>query len=157
MCRSACPAALARPSIYAAKRLCCGPGEERRDPTKQFYTKMFLFNTVILIPDGISGHAWIGCNQTDRWTARRSGCASVRARNSPRVRPRRNQRELSALNDRKHMIQAQIPFGEFLDEYTKNFLLKKDKILSIGGAVALLSLRFAMVPQWLFPAVTTAV
>ena len=55
------------------------------------------------------------------------------------------------------MIQAQIPFGEFLDEYTKNFLLKKDKILSIGGAVALLSLRFAMVPQWLFPAVTTAV
>src|SRR5580704_1739311 len=48
VCRSACPAALARPSIYAAKRLCCGPGEERRDPTKQFYIKMFFFNTVIL-------------------------------------------------------------------------------------------------------------
>ena len=38
----------ARPSIYAAKRLCCGPGEERRDPTKQYYIKMFVFNTVIL-------------------------------------------------------------------------------------------------------------
>jgi hypothetical protein len=39
---------LAKPSIYAAKRLCCGPGEERRDPTKQFYTKMFVSNTVVL-------------------------------------------------------------------------------------------------------------
>src|ERR1700680_4693820 len=48
MCRSACPAASARPSKYAAKRLCCGPGEERRDPTKQFYIKLFVFNTVIL-------------------------------------------------------------------------------------------------------------
>src|SRR6516225_8156080 len=48
MCRSACPAALARSSIYAAKRLCCGPGEERRDPTKQFYIKLFFSNTVIL-------------------------------------------------------------------------------------------------------------
>ena len=48
MCRSARPAAAARPSIYAAKRLCCGPGEERRDPTKQFYTELFVFNTVIL-------------------------------------------------------------------------------------------------------------
>jgi hypothetical protein len=43
-----CPAALARPSIYAAKRLCWGPGEERRDPTKQFYIKLFFSNTVIL-------------------------------------------------------------------------------------------------------------
>jgi hypothetical protein len=34
--------------MYAAKRLCCGPGEERRDPTKQFYSRMFLVNTVIL-------------------------------------------------------------------------------------------------------------
>jgi len=33
---------LARPARYAAKRLCCGPGEERRDPTKQFYTTMFF-------------------------------------------------------------------------------------------------------------------
>jgi hypothetical protein len=49
MCRSACPAAFARPSIYAAKRLCCGPGEERRDPTKQFYIKLFIYNTVILV------------------------------------------------------------------------------------------------------------
>ena len=32
--RSACPAASARPSTYAAKRLSCGPGAERRDPTK---------------------------------------------------------------------------------------------------------------------------
>jgi hypothetical protein len=48
MCRSACPAAFARPSIYAAKRLCCGPGEERRDPTKQFYIKLLIYNTVIL-------------------------------------------------------------------------------------------------------------
>src|SRR5450432_4361485 len=48
MCRSACPAAFARPSIYAAKRLCCGPGEERRDPTKQFYIKLLIDNTVIL-------------------------------------------------------------------------------------------------------------
>jgi hypothetical protein len=40
---------LARSSIYAAKRLCCGPGEERRDPTKQFYIKLFFSNTVILV------------------------------------------------------------------------------------------------------------
>jgi hypothetical protein len=34
ICRLACPAALAKPSIYAAKRLCWGPSEERRVPTK---------------------------------------------------------------------------------------------------------------------------
>ena len=42
-----CYAASAKPSIYAAKRLCCGPGEERRDPTKQFYIKLFVFDTAI--------------------------------------------------------------------------------------------------------------
>ena len=36
---------LARPSIYAAKRFSCGPGAERRDPTKQFYIKMVYFMT----------------------------------------------------------------------------------------------------------------
>ena len=34
--------------MYAAKRLICGPGEERRDPTKQFYIKLLLYNTVII-------------------------------------------------------------------------------------------------------------
>jgi tricorn protease-like protein len=34
--------AVARPSMYAAKRLSCGPGAERRDPTKQFYIRMFF-------------------------------------------------------------------------------------------------------------------
>jgi hypothetical protein len=34
-------------------------------------------------------------------------------------------RAMSTLNDRKYVIQAQIPFGEFLDEYTRNFVLKK--------------------------------
>src|SRR5947209_16925489 len=45
--RSACPAACARPSIYAAKRFSCGPGAECL-PTKQFYTNLFLYNTVVL-------------------------------------------------------------------------------------------------------------
>jgi hypothetical protein len=36
---------LARPSIYAAKRLCCGPGEERRDPTKTILHQNVLFLT----------------------------------------------------------------------------------------------------------------
>jgi len=46
--RSACPAAFARPSIYAAKRFSCGPGAEGLVPTKQFYTNLFLYNTVVL-------------------------------------------------------------------------------------------------------------
>jgi len=37
-------------------------------------------------------------------------------------------RAMARLNDRKHVIQAQIRFGEFLDEYTKNFILKKDNL-----------------------------
>ena len=37
-------------------------------------------------------------------------------------------RAMSTLNDRKHVIQAQIPFGEFLDEYTKSFILKRDNL-----------------------------
>src|SRR5579863_7012234 len=47
-CRSLCPAAVARPSIYAAKRLSCGPGAERRDPTKQFYINLFFYDPVVL-------------------------------------------------------------------------------------------------------------
>src|ERR1700734_56676 len=46
--RSACPAAFARPSMYAAKRLSCGPGAEGLVPTKQFYTNLFFYNTVVL-------------------------------------------------------------------------------------------------------------
>lgn len=35
--------------MYAAKRSCCGPGaEDRFVPTKQFYTKMSVYNTVVL-------------------------------------------------------------------------------------------------------------
>ena len=34
--------------MYAAKRFSCGPGAERRDPTKQFYIIMFIYDTVIL-------------------------------------------------------------------------------------------------------------
>src|SRR6202035_5709854 len=49
MFRSSCFAAFARPSIYAAKRFSCGPGAERRDPTKQFYTKMLFYDPVILV------------------------------------------------------------------------------------------------------------
>jgi hypothetical protein len=37
-------------------------------------------------------------------------------------------RAMARLNDRKQVIQAQIRFGEFLDEYTKNFILKKDNL-----------------------------
>src|ERR1019366_4304434 len=48
-CRSSCPAAVARPSIYAAKRFSCGPGAERRDPTKQVYIKMFFYDPVVLV------------------------------------------------------------------------------------------------------------
>src|SRR4051812_4474916 len=35
--------ACARPSIYAAKRFCCGPGADKRQPTKQFYTKLSFY------------------------------------------------------------------------------------------------------------------
>ena len=34
--------------MYAAKRFCCGPGADSREPTKQFYTKLFVYNTVVL-------------------------------------------------------------------------------------------------------------
>jgi hypothetical protein len=37
-------------------------------------------------------------------------------------------RALEKLNDRTRVIQAQVPFGEFLDEYTKNFILKPDNL-----------------------------
>src|SRR5262249_58556097 len=47
MLRSACPAASARPSIYAAKRFSCGHGTFSL-PTEQFYTKLFFYNTVVL-------------------------------------------------------------------------------------------------------------
>src|SRR5262245_32273568 len=51
MLRSACPAASAKPSIYAAKRCSCGPGAVSL-PTKQFYTKLLVYNTVVLeIPE----------------------------------------------------------------------------------------------------------
>ena len=34
--------------MYAAKRFSCGPGAERRDPTKQFYIRMFFYDPVVL-------------------------------------------------------------------------------------------------------------
>jgi hypothetical protein len=34
--------------MYAAKRFCCGPGDDKRVPTKQFYTNLFVYNTVVL-------------------------------------------------------------------------------------------------------------
>jgi hypothetical protein len=34
--------------MYAAKRLRCGSGADKRVPTKQFYTKMLIYNTVVL-------------------------------------------------------------------------------------------------------------
>jgi hypothetical protein len=34
--------------MYAAKRFCCGPGADKRDPTKQFYLNLFVYNTVVL-------------------------------------------------------------------------------------------------------------
>jgi hypothetical protein len=34
--------------MYTAKRFSCGPGAERRDPTKQVYTKMFFYDPVVL-------------------------------------------------------------------------------------------------------------
>src|SRR5580658_3335689 len=52
--RSACPAAFARPSIYAAKRFSCGPGAEGLVPTKQFYTNLFFYNAVVLARLGLN-------------------------------------------------------------------------------------------------------
>ena len=40
--------------MYAAKRLSCGPGVDRRDPTKQFYIKMFFYGPVVLAARGNS-------------------------------------------------------------------------------------------------------
>jgi integrase len=37
-------------------------------------------------------------------------------------------RAMATLNDRKRVVQAQIRFGEFLDEYTRNFVLKPDNL-----------------------------
>ena len=37
-------------------------------------------------------------------------------------------RAMAALNDRKRVIQAQVNFGDFLDEYTKSFILKRDNL-----------------------------
>ena len=34
--------------MYAAKRFSCGPGAQRRDPTKQFYSKMLFYDPVVL-------------------------------------------------------------------------------------------------------------
>jgi uncharacterized protein len=38
--------------MYAAKRFSCGPGAERRDPTKQFYNKMLFYDPVVLVQSG---------------------------------------------------------------------------------------------------------
>ena len=40
--------------MYAAKRFSCGPGAERRDPTKQVYTNLFFYDPVVLTARGIS-------------------------------------------------------------------------------------------------------
>jgi hypothetical protein len=37
-------------------------------------------------------------------------------------------RALATLNDRQRVVQAQVPFGEFLDEYTRAFILKPDNL-----------------------------
>src|SRR5208283_2309675 len=34
--------------MYAAKRFSCGPGAEKRDPTKQFYIKMSFCDPVVV-------------------------------------------------------------------------------------------------------------
>jgi hypothetical protein len=42
------PCGVGQPSIYAAKRFSCGPGAVSL-PTEQFYTKLFVSNTVVLV------------------------------------------------------------------------------------------------------------
>src|SRR5580658_7827045 len=37
-------------------------------------------------------------------------------------------RVMATLNDRRRVIQAQVLFGDFLDEYTKSFILKRDNL-----------------------------
>jgi hypothetical protein len=34
--------------MYAAKRFSCGLGADKREPTKQFYIMLFVYNTVVL-------------------------------------------------------------------------------------------------------------
>ncbi len=34
--------------MYAAKRFCCGPGADKRDPTKQIYIKLSVYDTVVV-------------------------------------------------------------------------------------------------------------
>ena len=63
--RSSCPAAVARPSIYAAKRFSCGPGADRRDPTKQFYIRMLFYDPVVL-PRVISNHRYLDVGTTKK-------------------------------------------------------------------------------------------
>jgi hypothetical protein len=49
--------------MYAAKRFCCGPGADKRDPTKQFYINLFVYNTVVLgtldpgLPDDVKARS----------------------------------------------------------------------------------------------------
>src|SRR4051812_30144089 len=37
-------------------------------------------------------------------------------------------RAMATLNNRQYVVQAQISFGQFLDEYTKKYVLKPDNL-----------------------------
>src|SRR5262249_49745177 len=39
-------------------------------------------------------------------------------------------RAMATLNERKRVVMAQVNFGQFLDQYTKNYVLKPDHLAS---------------------------
>jgi hypothetical protein len=83
--RSACPAAFARPSMYAAKRFSCGPGADNM-PTKQFYINLSISNTVVLPPGSKSAPAWTPKNIHTKSNRLRKGygnCTSPDTQPSP--------------------------------------------------------------------------
>ena len=72
--------------MYAAKRFSCGPGAERRDPTKQVYTKMFFYDPVVLVSCSSASQESSGVFLTvsgfPRQTAKRGAGAYIRKRDA---------------------------------------------------------------------------
>src|SRR5260370_22755955 len=91
--------------MYAAKRFSCGPGAERRDPTKQFYIKMFFYDPVVLEELMILLPAWSIGNQND---LKRSKSPSTAQPSIGAVPPLRAQRTIAG-NGRRDEWQSISP------------------------------------------------
>src|SRR5260370_4260731 len=100
--------------MYAAKRFSCGPGAERRDPTKQFYIKMFFYDPVVLEELMILLPAWSIGNQND---LKRSKSPSTGRGSIGAVAPLRAQRAI-ACNGRRDQWQSMWPPSKRCSSWT---------------------------------------